>query len=306
MNKVFRISRRIINMIFYVFCTQKRHLVKIMDIEETVNDIIRNKKSISRYGDGEFDIIFNYLGYGNVELGFQKSNPELAKRLLELLKTKSLSNHIIGLPGCIGTVGVKKFRWEDARYWQNYLRRHLSHLLAIISLDKIYGDSNFTRFYLPMRNKSSVRSYVKLLKQIWDNRDLLIIEGSMTRLGVNNDLFNAAKSIKRIIAPAKNAYEKYSEIYNTAISYLKERRDADILILVSLGPTATILTYDLCKAGFQAIDTGHVDLEYEWMLKGARKKIAIENKYVNEVKDGCSPTSINDIEYNSQIVGKIV
>jgi len=30
-----------------------------------------------------------------------------------------------------------------------------------------------------------------------------------------------------------------------------------------LGPTTTVLAYDLYKNGYQAIDIGHVDLEHE-------------------------------------------
>lgn len=42
--------------------------------------------------------------------------------------------------------------------------------------------------------------------------------------------------------------------------------------MISLGPTATVLAYDLFKAGYQAIDFGHVDVEYEWWRMGAHKK----------------------------------
>lgn len=301
MNPIFRIGRRIANMIYYTLSVRKRHSLKIMDIKETASDIIRNKKSISRYGDGEFDLIFNYLGYSSNECGFQAYSRELSIRLIEILKAKPLNNHLIGLPGSIGSGGVRKFRWEDARYWQNYLRKHLLHLHEIIQSDRLYGDANFTRFYLPFRNKSKVRNYVNELKEIWHNREVLIIEGVMTRLGVNNDLFEGVKSVKRIIAPAKDAFSKYDEIYNAALSYLNSH-DADTLVLVSLGATATILTYDLSNAGYQAIDTGHIDLEYEWMLKGAKKKVKVDGKFVNEVKGEDVDTVNSKSDYESQII----
>ena len=50
------------------------------------------------------------------------------------------------------------------------------------------------------------------------------------------------------------------------------------LILIALGPTATVLSYDLNKLGYQAIDIGHADIEYEWYLRKAKKKIPIKNK----------------------------
>lgn len=51
-----------------------------------------------------------------------------------------------------------------------------------------------------------------LFKQIWNNRDIVIIEGDKTLFGVNNELLNNASTIKRIIAPALNAYDYKNEI----------------------------------------------------------------------------------------------
>ena len=39
-------------------------------------------------------------------------------------------------------------------------------------------------------------------------------------------------------------------------------------VLIALGQTATVLAYDLSEAGLQAIDPGHVDVEYEWYRMG--------------------------------------
>jgi hypothetical protein len=80
----------------------------------------------------------------------------------------------------------------------------------------------------------------------------------------------------------------------------------NILILIALGPTATVLSYDLSRLGYQAIDIGHIDIEYEWFLKNATKKIKIKNKYVNEVDNGLNNfTSIKDRVYYKQIIKKI-
>ena len=81
----------------------------------------------------------------------------------------------------------------------------------------------------------------------------------------------------------------------------------DKLIFLALGPTATVLAYDLYKLGYQAIDIGHVDIEYEWFLRKATKKIKIDNKYVTEVADG--RTNIQDVKdekYESEIIATII
>ena len=74
-----------------------------------------------------------------------------------------------------------------------------------------------------------------------------------------------------------------------------------------MGPTATILSYDLNKFGYQAIDVGHVDIEYEWYLRKAKEKISIKNKYVNEKGRKQKPfTSVKDKNYYKQIIAKIL
>ena len=139
------------------------------------------------------------------------------------------------------------------------------------------------------------------MKKIWDKKDVVIIEGEQSRLGIGNDLFDNMKSIQRIICPSENAFEIYDKIYNEALKIDKNK-----LVLLALGPTATVLAYDLFKAGYQAIDIGHVDIEYEWFLRKATKKIKIESKYVTEVKEGRENIQeVKDEKYKNEIVARI-
>ena len=78
------------------------------------------------------------------------------------------------------------------------------------------------------------------LKSLWDSRDLVVVEGEKSRMGIGNNLFSNSNSIKRIICPSKNSFSKYKEILESVKEYEKDK-----LILISLGPTATFLAYDL-------------------------------------------------------------
>ena len=119
---------------------------------------------------------------------------------------------------------------------------------------------------------------------------------------MDNDLFNNMKSIKRIICPSVNAFKLYDKILNAALKVDKNK-----LILLALGPTATILAYDLYKAGYQVIDIGHVDIEYEWFIRNSTKIIGIPNKYVNEAKnENKNIKDIKDKNYYNQIIEKIL
>ena len=116
-------------------------------------------------------------------------------------------------------------------------------------------------------------------------------------MGRGNDLLNNARSIKRIIAPTLNAFDKYDTLFELAKQQPKES-----LFLICLGPTATILAYDLAESGYQAIDSGHLDVEYEWFLKNADERIKIDGKYVLEAVGGTETGNQTDTEYENQII----
>jgi glycosyltransferase family protein len=147
-------------------------------------------------------------------------------------------------------------------------------------------------------DKSRTSLYFNQMKQLWEKKDILLIEGEKSRLGVGNDLFDNAKSIQRILAPNRNAFSHYESILKETCKY----KPTDYLILLALGPTATILAYDLAKKGYQAIDIGHVDIEYEWFKMGATHKVPVPNKFVNEAGAGAGVGGIDNEKYLSEIV----
>ena len=106
----------------------------------------------------------------------------------------------------------------------------------------------------------------------------------------------------RILCPFRNAFSVIDKIKCEVI----RRIDKNTLILLALGPTATVLAYDLFRHGYQVIDVGHIDIEYEWFLRNATNKIRIENKYVAEV-DGENNVfrKVQDEKYYNQIISII-
>ena len=77
-------------------------------------------------------------------------------------------------------------------------------------------------------------------------------------------------------------------------------------MLIALGPTATVLAYDLSQKGIQALDVGHIDIEYEWYLRKDRTHQKIENKFVSEASNGTTVDLLdNKNKYYDQIVKTI-
>ncbi|MCL9667434.1 GT-D fold domain-containing glycosyltransferase [Rosenbergiella epipactidis] len=235
--------------------------------------LIKNEKiSICRYGDGELDLLLFQK-----KINFQKSNENLSLRLKQILFDVSNDNHcLVCLPDSFRS--IKNMRPSSRFYWYKYLSYNFLHINKILNENYVYGNASITRPYYDYKNNIKANEIFNKFQAIIKSKNILIIEGCGTRLGVGNDLLLVASSIKRITTVNKDAFSLYEKIYQEAVLH-----SAGVdLVLISLGPTATVLAYDLSRRGIRSIDTGHIDIEYEWMLKGADKKINIEGKNVNE------------------------
>ena len=273
--------------------------LNIASREETLNEIMINNKSIARFGDGEFKIIF---GLG---IGFHKSSKLLKAKLLNVLNS-NLNNLLIGInmPYHEYELSLRPDFYID--YWKNYIKKYKFKIIDLLNIKRKYYFALVFKYALLFKNKKKfdISSYIKKLKKIWEKRDILIIEGYYTRSGIGNDLFINAKSIKRILCPPENAFFAYKNI----IEKFKELKiPKNVLILISLGPAASVLSYDLCKMGYQALDIGHADIEYEIYLRKYNKIKRIPYKYVNQAKDGKKNIqNVKDKNYYKQILAKIL
>lgn len=277
------------NMPYEILDTRARDrykIPKVMTWEETIDEIVLGRKSICRFGDGEFSIIS-----GKTRWRFQKNDEKLAERLREAL-TSDDENILIGLNDFYGdlshrteseAIGIRSYIIPEVR----------AQHMQLLRTDKVYANAVISR--------SGTWERVRNQKRIWDNKDCVFIEGNKTRMGVGNDLFDNIKSIQRILCPAESAFDNYDAILEEAL-----KLPADKTILIALGPTASVLAYDLAKAGYHAIDIGHVDLSYEWFLRtGSSQKAAVNYKYNNEYENGYIVEDIHDEIYESQIIADL-
>lgn len=170
----------------------------------------------------------------------------------------------------------------------------------IIPLNRIYSDTYVTRPYVVYKDMftEAPRKRFEALKQIWKDKRVIVVEGAQTRLGVGNDLLKQAKDVKRIIAPPTSSFDRYDEIYKECLNI---GNSAD-LFLLAIGPSSGVLAYDLALQSYQAVDVGHIDLEYEWFLAGKGTRVSVPNKYNNELQGGDKVDEIHDQVYDSQIV----
>jgi len=169
----------------------------------------------------------------------------------------------------------------------------------MLSPDYEYGDAFISRPYLIFNNYKMSEKWITLLKEVWQKRDVVLIEGEKSRIGVGNDLLDGVNSLKRILCPAENAFDAYQKIIDATVGI-----PTDTLILVSLGPTAKPLVYDLHARGYQAVDIGHIDMEYEMFIRKSHTLIPVKYKYFNEIEVR-TPEDCLDTTYLAQITKKV-
>ena len=264
----------------------------VRDIDQTLDYVIENKSSIIRFGDGEMDLM---LGKS---IPYQVYDENLASQLKEIISFQSDKKLVIGLPNVFSE--RSNFTSAAEAFWKGHLEHHLKDYVELARADW-YGTTFVSRPYIDYEDKSKAKGQFEKLKSIWENRDILIVEGITSRSGVGNDLFDKAKSVKRIICPSHNAFSRIEEIQEAVLQYAENR-----LILCMLGPTAKILSYNLFNKGYRVLDIGHIDSEYEWMQMGAKTKVKFNHKHTAEHNFDQDIEFIEDETYNNQIVAKIL
>jgi glycosyltransferase family protein len=239
---------------------------------ETLDLIKNQQKSIARYGDAEFNII-----NGHHSIGFQDYNEKLAQRLSNILISKN-ENILIGIPKVFSD--LRKFKSKSRSFWREYLYGNRASIYSRLDLNKRYYDSLVTRLYITSREPyGKIADLFAQWIEVWKDREIIIIEGKGKYFGGGNDLLETAASVQRIYAPSKNAFNEYEEILRKGKQISREK-----LLLISLGPTATLLAYDLCESGYQAIDIGNLDNEYELFRIHAKEKSELIAKVNPEIE----------------------
>ncbi len=265
--------------------------------DETLRMIIEERKSLARFGDGEFAIAFHIP-----RQKFQRPDERLAKRIWQVVN----SDHPDLLVAIADNYGnLDKYCTQAAMAIREYMTEETREQhRQIIPINRIYSNTYITRPYVIYKDvfTEKPRRRFDALKRIWTGKKVIIVEGEQTRLGVGNDLFGGCAEIKRIIAPATSSFDRYDEILAEC---KKNSGQADLFVL-AIGPSSGILAYDLTVEGIQAVDVGHIDIEYEWFLAGKGTRVPVPGKYNNEVVGGDMVEPVNDSAYEASIIASFV
>lgn len=218
-------------------------MISVMTEWQTVEWLIENRAGISRYGDGELKLCTGRSAKS------QSYNPVIQQRLLEILR-RPLSHHLVGIPRITGR---KDFcNEEKQRFWERY---NTEKYQSLYSRWQCYGSAFITRpDAAPMIDTPE---YFWMIKKLWAGRHVVLVKGANCGFLKRPSLFDGVRTYDVVMAPDTDAFSEYATIMEQLVAYPK-----DTLFVLSLGPTATVLAYDLARSGFQALDLGHLGQFY--------------------------------------------
>lgn len=268
--------------------TSNKAMFQVMDNQKTLEYTLKYHSSVARFGDGEFSLI---SGLG---IAYQDYDPKLAEQLQAILALQSSPEFVICIPDVFER--LERYNQFSRDFWQDHLVHKVDAYKAYCTAEW-YGSAFISRPYTDLENKKLASKIFSLVKKLWQDKDVLIVEGLTSRSGLGNDLFDNANSVERIICPSRNAYEKIAGIEDAI-----RQHGAGKLVLLMLGPTAKVIAADLYHEGFHLIDLGHIDSEYEWFKMGAVDKVKLKNKHTAEFNNDQDELFIDDENYLSQII----
>lgn len=208
-------------------------------------DLVLSGRSLARYGDGEFKMALNCTS----GIKSQVANAKLSRQLAAILHESG--DCLVGIPNLRSNTPKAEF-WGRVEPWATTL---LSPYRQYVSSFVSRADS------APWIN---TEEYWSKVEQLWRGRDVMVVRGSGKVF--RQRAMASAKSVTEILCPKFSAWSSYQDI-------LDRIGTPSMPVLISLGPTATVMAVELCARGVHAIDVGHMGAFYRrWM--NARKVAA--------------------------------
>lgn len=218
---------------------------KILGAEETASEILK-KKSLIRFGDGEFGI------YRGKDIHYQKWSRELQNAFEEMKKDYENDHDgcpfLLAMPRRFMTVnGFQLARkrvfvssWAESRL---DFKRNFRH-------DIPYGDA----FLFEKNNK-------EIYSEIWKNaacpENVIFIHNNPVFAEYFGNTYN--KSVAFVRCPAKDAFSNVGELEEKVLRVVAENSwsKGEVMLTISAGPAGKVLAYRLSKRGFWCVDAGH-------------------------------------------------
>lgn len=220
---------------------------KFVDHPSSITVLKSNIKSVIRWGDGE-SLIFQG---GNIY--FQPFSENLKRRLYDIVKGyRDDSRYHLTVPGlkiaCHNNSFDRTSKGEKAEVWQN--TRYV--FWRFFNKAPTYLDTGIF--------KGHKEHHLNHIADILNQFDRYLIVSSSTDLAQQffSSVIPGATSAY-IDIPPKNAFAEYDRILmkiKDELQNLTNQEKTKTLILISAGPCAKVLVYELSQADYVAFDIG--------------------------------------------------
>lgn len=230
---------------------------RILSPKKTLELLSEHPKSFARFGDGEVAII------RGESISFQEYEPRLADAMSEIISSDSNDLY----------VGINYSYFHTSRHMNLFNRRFYmlnvkpirNFLLQNCNYNRTYIAAGFNQMYMTSENEDLEKYYSKI-KRLFKDRDLVIFAGKGIFDSLDYDVFELATSKEYVWGPSRNAFSKYDDIYEKALTYGKDKT-----LCFVLGPTSKVLVYNLAKQGYMAWDIGHMAKDYDCFCRKQEK-----------------------------------
>lgn len=233
---------------------------------ETLQAVVEGGRSLARFGDGERVLMLDAQG-----IPFQPWSPRLADEL------KRVASNADGFPCDIGVnrAYLHKTGAEQDQVERFYADYELPMMVADRFPDSLtlgrYLDASFTIPYHHYREDAFPAgffpAYFRAFAELFDGRDIIYAAGcsaTWERRGMASDLLRKAARVECLNLPDTNAYSCINGI-EAQLDAMNPRGDR--LVVLSCGPTATVLAYRLSDR-MRALDIGHALRECDRVARG--------------------------------------
>lgn len=223
--------------------------MQIMDEYQTIDFIRTNRTSIARYGDGELKLCLGKSAKS------QHWNLSMQTRLREILLINggSANDCLVGIPRIHAPEDKARMSERKWSFWKSYAVKKIT---ALYNHDKHYGSAFITR--PDAAPAIDCKDYYDKVKELWRDRDVLVMHGEGTGFLKQKCLIETAKTSRVLTGPIRDAYSHHKDLVRSLLKHSSN----DTIILLSLGPEATVLAFDMAMKGRQTLDLGHMGMFY--------------------------------------------
>lgn len=217
---------------------------KQLGFMESVHALRDERKSLARFGDGEFRLMYRR----EHKLKFHGNSPELMQALKRVM-TEPSENTLIGMPQVF--LGL---------HWSIVMAETWHFIAPLAATQERFANSHITR---PIFFEQYGQDAVDAWRSVWENRDVTVVTGRDSRFDLVPALFDNLGEVTEVFSTPTDAFLDLDRL----ISEIKDV--GHDLVLLSLGPAATVAADLLAAEGIQALDIGHLSSSYENVVNGA-------------------------------------